>query len=75
MLFTIGLWPGMDLPVGLKGLSLGPRFWEPKILGVRTISSISVSNYICSFVLVQHTFFYYAANKRSLQKSEREGLK
>jgi len=57
MLFTIGLWPGVDLPLGLKGLSPGPRFWEPKILGVTTIFSISVSNYICSFVLVQHTFF------------------
>ena len=37
-----------------------------KILGVRTVSSISVSNHICIFVLVQRTFFYYAANKRSL---------
>jgi len=25
--------------------------------------------------LVQRTFFYYVANKRSLQKNEREGLK
>ena len=43
-----------------------PDFGGPQILGVKTISSISVSNYICIFVLVQRTLFYYAANKRSL---------
>jgi len=40
-----------------------------------TISSISVSNYICIFILVQRTFFLLSANKRSLQKNERKGLK
>jgi len=30
-----------------------PEFGDPKNLEVRTISSISVSNYICIFVLVQ----------------------
>jgi len=34
-----------------------PDFGGPKILRVRTISSISVRNYICAFDLVQHTFF------------------
>jgi len=38
-----------------------PDFGGPKILGVRTISSTFVSNYICIFVLVQRTFLYYAA--------------
>jgi len=56
---------GADLTLGYKGLSLGPPIsGGPKILGIRTISNISVRNYI--FVLVQRTFFYYAANKRSL---------
>jgi len=32
-------------------------------------------HHICIFVLVQRTFFYCAANKISLQKNEREGLK
>jgi len=49
-----------------------PDFWVPKIWGARTISSMSVSNYICIFVLVQRTFFYYAGNNRSLYKNERE---
>ena len=50
--------PSGDLPLGWKGLYLGhPISWGPKILWVRTISSISVSNYICIFVLVQRTFF------------------
>jgi len=35
-------------------------------LGAKTISTISVSNYIRIFVLLQRTYFYYAANKRSL---------
>jgi len=49
---------GADLPLGWKGLSLGPPIsGSLKILGVRTISSISVSNYICIFVLIQRTFF------------------
>jgi len=43
-----------------------PDFWSPKISGVRTISSIFGSNCACIFVLVQRTFFYYAANKRSV---------
>jgi len=34
-----------------------PILGRPKISGVRTISSIFVSNYICIFVLVQRTFF------------------
>jgi len=38
--------------IRLKGLSLGPRFRRP-----RTISSISVSGYICNSVLVQRRFF------------------
>jgi len=38
------LYPGADLPLGLKGLSLGPLILGgPKRLEVRTISSISVS--------------------------------
>ena len=50
-----------------KKTSLGPPMaGAPKILRVRIISSISVSNYICIFVLVQRTFFFYAANTRSL---------
>ena len=32
-------------------------FWVPKILEVRTISSICVCNCICIFVLVRRTFF------------------
>jgi len=43
-----------------------PDFGGSKIMGVRTISSNSASNYICIFVLVQRTFFYHAANKRCL---------
>jgi len=61
------LCPGANLPLGCKGLILGPPIsGDPKILRVRTIYSISVSNYIGTFDLVQRTFFYYAANKRSL---------
>ena len=41
-----------------------PISGSPKILGVRTISSISIS--ISILVLVQRTFFYYAANKISV---------
>jgi len=37
----------------LKALDFG----GPERLGVRTVSSISVSNDICIFVLVQRTFF------------------
>jgi len=49
---------GADLLLGKKGLSLGPLgFGGPNILGVRTISSIFVSNYIYIFLLVQRTFF------------------
>ena len=49
---------GADLPLGWKGLCLGPPISRSRtILGVRKISSISESNYICIFVLVQHTFF------------------
>jgi len=40
-----------------------PDFGGPKRLGVRTISSIPIS---IIFVLVERTFFCYAANKRSL---------
>jgi len=43
-----------------------PDFRGPKILRVRTIVSIFVSNCICIFVLVQRTFFYHAANKKAL---------
>jgi len=43
-----------------------PDFGGPKILGIRKISSISISIYICILVLLQRTCFYYAANKRSL---------
>ena len=46
-----------------------------KILGARTIYSVSASNYICIFVLVQRTICYYASSKRPLKKNEREGLK
>jgi len=35
-----------------------PDFGDPNILGARTISSISVSNYICIFVLVQLNVFF-----------------
>jgi len=54
--------------IRLKRLKLrAPRFrgW-PNLLGVSTISSISISIYICILVLVQRTCFYYAASKRSL---------
>ena len=37
--------------------SRAPISGGPKILGVRTICNIFVSNYICIFVLVQCTFF------------------
>jgi len=44
--------------IRLKGSSLPPPIsGVPKILGVRTISSIYVSNYICIFVLIQPTLF------------------
>jgi len=36
---------------------------EPKLSGVRTISSIFVSSCICSFVLVQRTFFTVSLTK------------
>jgi len=50
---------------------------DPKILTVRTISSISVSNYICIVIMFWfiNARFFYVANKRSLQKNKREGLK
>jgi len=49
---------GADLPLGWKGLSLGPPILgDLQILGVRTISSIFASSCIPIFVLVQHTFF------------------
>jgi len=57
---------GGDLPLGWKGLSLGhPILRGSKILAVRTVSSISVSNYMCIFVLLQCMFSYYAASRRS----------
>ena len=37
-------------------------------MGVRTISSIFISIYICILVLVQRTCFYYVANKRSVYR-------
>jgi len=40
-----------------------PDYGGPHNFGSRTISSISVRNYTCIFVLVQHTFFYYALTK------------
>jgi len=59
---------------GRRGFTIRLKRLEPrapilggsKILGVRTNSSIFVSNHICIFVLVQRTFSYYAARKRSL---------
>ena len=67
---------GADLPLGWKGLGLGPPILEgPKLSGLRTISSIFVSNHICILELVQRMIFYCAANKRSPWKNERVGLK
>ena len=64
-----------ELTIRLKKLKpRAPDFWVPKILGARTVSTIAVSNYICIFVLVQRTFLYYAGNKWSLYKNEREKL-
>jgi len=64
------------LTIRLKKLKRrAPDFRVPKILEAWTISSISVSNYLCIFVLVQWTFSYYAGNKRSLYKNDREKLK
>jgi len=40
-----------------------PILGDPKILGVRKISSIFANNYIGIFVLVQRTISYYAAIK------------
>jgi len=48
---------------------------KKKILEVMKICSIFVSDYICNFGSVQHMFYYYAASKISLLKSERERLK
>jgi len=47
---------------------------KPKVLGVRTISSISVSDYICIFVLIQHTFFTMPLAK-DLYKNKSKRLK
>jgi len=68
MLFNVlALFSDVDIPLGEKGLNLGPPILgDPKISRVRTISSIFVSNYICIFVLGQRTFFHYAATKRSV---------
>jgi len=53
--------------IRLKRLQpMAPDFGSPKIWGVRTISSISVINYVCIFILVQRTLFYFAAYKRPL---------
>ena len=73
LITQIGQRPGARARITIRLKRLKPR--APKILGIRTISRTSVSNYICTFVLGQRTFFYDAANKRSLQKNEREALK
>jgi len=39
---------------------------KKKLLEVMNIYSIFVSDYICSFVSVQHKFYYYASSKISL---------
>jgi len=53
--------------IRLKRLkSRAPEFGGPKILAVRTISSISVGIIFVFFVLIQRTFFYYASNQRSI---------
>ena len=46
-----------------------PKLGGPEIPGARKISRIFVSNYICIFVLVQCTYFYYAEKKISLVNS------
>jgi len=38
-------------------------------LGEKNISSISVSNYICIFVLVQRTFFFTVALTKDLHRT------
>jgi len=51
-----------------KGFSLGPpNLRGPKISGVKQIPAILQAINIFIFVLVQCTFFYYAANNRSVQ--------
>ena len=58
-----------------KTLALGPWFRGPQNFGSKEKFHNFCKHYICIFVLVQRTFFYYVANKRSLKKNEREGLK
>jgi len=43
----------------------------PKILGVRIISSVYVSNYI--FILVQRTFFHYPLTKDLYRRMSARG--
>jgi len=52
-----------------------PDFWGPQNFGSKENFQYFRSNHICIFVLVQRTFPYYVACKRSLQKNECEGLK
>jgi len=42
---------------------MAPDFGVPQNFGSKDISSIFVSIYICIFVLVPRTCFYYAAKK------------
>jgi len=61
------------LTIRLKKLKpRAPDFWVPKILGARAISTISVSNYFC---FGSAHILYYAGNKRSLYKNDREKLR
>jgi len=52
-----------------------PDFGGPQNFGSKDNFQHFCKHYICIFDLVQPTFLYYAANKRSPYKNEREGLK